>query len=305
MENIHLTIWLTPGYRQCIEEIRDDPVLRKCRSWTDLVKITDGKAEVELTRDCIILKYHSPKGEARESCTYGGVLAVTERRDGILLRLSHKRLLFLPVSDDVRENERLIGAMVHLGGHCQYLFREGRMRLPGVGLGQKLRYHTRPRQGYDMRNPGVRGAIIVLICLTLFIATMFVKMPLEGRKIDVEEAVEFSGRYDASDPFNSRRSLRYIDIRFLDGQEYTVDGVCAGDGLQDKLEAIPRGTQMDLLLHPDSGTVLQIEAEGETLLAFDFAMQQTWRAAVVFAVMGVFLYLADIYLAVAMIRKKL
>lgn len=305
MGNIHLTICLTPEYRQRIEKIREDPVLRKCRSWTDLVQTSDGKAQIELTRDRIILKYRGSRGEAQESCTYDGVLALTERRDGILLRLSHKRLLFLPVTKDPGDNERLMRAMLHLCEHCRYIFREGRLRLPGVSLGQKLDYHTRPRQGHYMGNAGIHGAAIALICLTLFIATMFVRMPLENRRIGVREAVEFSGRYDCCEPFNSRRSLRYIDIQFLDGQEHTVDGVCSGHGLADRLEALPRGTQMELLLHPDSGAVLQIEAEGEILLEFDFALDQLWREAVLFAVLGLAMYAGDAFLLVSVIRKKL
>ena len=139
MDAVKLPVWLTEEYRQQINEIRDREDLHKCRSVFDLLGAAEEKGEVEINRNCIIIRCNTRKGEAVDSCSYDGVLAVTEMRDGILLRLSHKRLLWLPVSHDGQENKRLMEVMQWLSVHCKYHFRTARLRLRGVDLGNGQR----------------------------------------------------------------------------------------------------------------------------------------------------------------------
>lgn len=105
--------------------------------------------------------------------------------------------------------------------------------------------------------------------------------------LDEQNAIMLSAVFDSADPAYGKFSTKYIDLQFRDANEQTVDGCCLGYGLQEKLENIPSGTQMQLLIHPDSGNVLQIKAAGETLLDFDYAQDQLWRASRLFAGLGV------------------
>lgn len=305
MDVIKLTIRSTEEYRERSNKARESEDLRKCRSWIDLLKPTDENVEVEIDLIGITLRCNTRNGSVQDSCTYDSVLAVTEMRDGVLLRLSHKRLLWLPVSEDAQENGSLMEAMLILCEHCRSVFRTGHLKLKGIGLVKKIAFRVRPRQGYNTADGFVKGVLIALICVSFFIATVFVSQLFQNRKIDEQDAVVITAVFESTDPVYGRSSRKYLDLQFRDIEEQTIDGCCLGSSLRKKLESIPSGTRMRLLIHPDSGNVLQIEVAGETLLDFDYARDQLWKEAIAFAILGLFMFACGIYFTVAMIWKKI
>lgn len=305
MDAVKLTIPLTEEYRKRLDEVRLSEDLRKCRAWTDLLAPAAESAEVELNGNYVLLKCNTLKGAVQDSCTYDGVLAVTEMKDGILLRLSHKRLLWLPIPENPRENELLMNAMMLLSKYCKYLFRTSRLKLKGVGIKQRIAFRFRSRQGYDTSNSLTKRIIISFICLSLFSAVAFVSEPFRNQKIDRENAIMLSAVFDSVDRVYGKHGVQYVNLQFQDAEAQSVAGCCLGYGLQEKLESIPSGTQMQLLIHPDSGNVLQIQVEGETLLEFDDAQDQLWREACFFPVLGVFMIVFAVFLIYILIRKKL
>ena len=304
MDAVKLTILLTEEYRERIGQARSSEDLRKCRPWNDLLNASTDRAEVEINQDGVILRCNTPKGVMEDSCTFDGVLAVTEMRDGILLRLSHKRLLWLPVSEETQENELLMNAMMLLCRYCKCLFRESRLKLKGVGIKRRLAFRFRARQGYDTGNSLSKGIIIVFVCLSLFCTAGFVSQPFLNRKIDVETAVMLSAVFDRADRVYGKHGVKYVDLEFQDADTQMVASCCLGYGLEEKLENIPSGTQMQLLIHPDSGNVLQIQVEGETLLEFDYAQDQLWSEAMFFPILGIFMFACAVFLLFVLIRKK-
>lgn len=304
MDSVKLTIQLTEEYRVRMEKAKAAEDLRKCRSWIDLLGAVDSMAEVEIDKNGITLRCRDQKGPVQESCGYDSVLALTERKDGILMRLSHKRLLFLPATDDGAHNELVMHAMLLLSTHCRYLFRAGRLRLPGVSFADKLRYHTRPRQGHDTSDHFIKGAMVALLCASLLVGTVFTTQPIRNRKIEREEALVVSGTFAQAHPVSNKGVLKYIDLEFADAEEQTIDGCCVGQGLEDKLAQFPSGTKLRLLVHPQSQYVLQMEADGVILLEFDDAQEYLWREAIGFMWIGLNLYGAAVILTVIMVRKK-
>ncbi len=298
-----LTIRITEEYRQQFGKARDSEDLRKCRLWTDVLGASE-QAEVEIKDDCIVLRCNTSKGVVQDSCTYDGVLAVTEMREGILLRISHKRLLWLPVSGDGQENRLLVDAVMQLSTHCKYLFRTGHLRLKGIGFAKRIAFRFRPRKGYYTGEKGVAIAKIVFICLVLFAGAEFVTQPFEHRKIERQEAIALIAEFDSAHSVYIKHSTQYMNLQFRDAEEQTVEGCCLGYNLEEELKQLPSGTQMQLLIHPDSGSVLQIVAEEELLLEFDYAQKQLWNEAVAFLLLGLFMLAGGVGLAVAMILKK-
>lgn len=47
-----------------------------------------------------------------------------------------------------------------------------------------------------------------------------------------------------------------------------MDGICVSDEFMKRLEAVPEGTTMDLLVHPRCGYVLELKDEEQVLLEF-------------------------------------
>ena len=306
MDVVKLTIRLTAEYREQVSEAQEIEALRKCRSWVDLLEPTDKNIAVELNGTCIILRCNTRNGLRQESCTYGGVLAVTEMKDGILLRLSHKRLLWLPVSDEPQENERLMDAVILLCTYCKYHFRIAKLRLKKVGIAKRILFCVKTRRGLYTGSLDAKIAIGLFICLAFFVGTVFVSQVFQNQRIQRQDATVLNAEFIEADPSYGRNmiSIRYIDLLFKNAEEQTVDGCCLGYGLKEKLESLPSGTEMQLLTHPKSGNVLEIQVGNNTLLEFEFAQERLWNESLVFMALGVFMYAVSVGLLVKMFWKK-
>ena len=304
MNKLELIIRLSSEYDACFEKARTITNQHKCRCWFDRKAVTDNEVCVTLTSNDIEICYNTPKGPIRESCTYDSILSVTEMHDGIMLRLSHKRLLFLQAADNRYDTELLMQAFTMLGKHCKYIFKKSNLYVGKAGFIAQLQFRLRPNQGhYDgMRNMKVLW--IALICITAFVATVFVLEPVNNRVIDQSEAISVQATYLGCDPAYRRGRVKYIDLQFENHKELTVDNTCCTSDLIESLDTIPAGTQLQLLVHPKSQYVLQIDMESKLLLEFSDSQSRIWKESVIFAVIGLFLYIADAGLLIGLLRKK-
>lgn len=305
MNDLTLTIKLTNEYDACFQNARTLTNLRKCRCWFDPKSVSNNEVTVTLTSYGIILRYCTSKEPVEETCTYDSILSVTEMHNGVMLRLSHKRLLFLQAADNRKDTELLMQAMVMLGEHCRYLFRKSSLYVGKAGLFEQIKFRLRPKQGY-YDGAGYWNALwIALICITAFIATVFVLEPVNNRIITESEAIRVQAIYTGCDPAYRRGHAKYIDLLFEDYEELTVDGSCSNSTLVRQLDNLPAGAQLHMLIHPKSESVLQIDVDGELLLEFNDAQNRIWKESVIFAVIGLFLYIADLGLLIGLIRKKI
>ena len=304
-ESLQITIQLTDLYVKQFDMARSAADYRKCRSWITKDAVIDGKATVVLNESNICLKYNSRKGTVEEKSTYDSVLSVTETRQGILIRLSHKRLLLLPVSNAAKDNEKLVDAMETLGKYCRYFFKIGSMPLTGVRIMKRLDFRFRPNQGPFMLRFSLKVPFILLLCLVTFIATIFVSEPYRQQRIDKTEAIYYFGEYVSYEEHIRKHNIMEVDILFANMEEQTLDGSCVSDAFMEHLEAVPEGTMMELLVHPHCGYIVEMKTEDQIILDFADASNRLWREAIGFLVLGVFLYGTVVYLSVAAIRKKL
>ncbi len=84
------------------------------------------------------------------------------------------------------------------------------------------------------------------------------------------------------------------------------NNVLTNDSLLDKLLSVAPGTTFDMLVHPNSATILSLTIGGEELVNFDDAMTRLTREKTAFLWMGIFLYaLAAIGLFTLILRLKL
>lgn len=305
MNELELTINLSNEYDTCFERACTLTDLRKCHCWFDRQNVINNEVTVKLTLHGIIICYRTSKERVQESCTYDSVLSVTEMYEGIMLRLSHKRILFLQASDNRKDTELLMQAAVMLGEHCKHIFRKSYLRIDKARLLAQIKFRLRPKQGYYDGAGYMNGALILLICVTMCIATVFILQPVNNRIILESGAISIVATYSGCDPSYGRGSIKYIDLEFEDYEELTVDGCCSNSNLVEQLDDIPAGTQIHLLVHPKSENVLQLDVNGDILLEFNDAQNRIWREAVAFAVMGLFMYVVAIGLSIGMIRKKL
>lgn len=305
MNELELTIKLSNEYNTCFERAFILTDLRKYHCWFDRKNVSNNEVAIKLTLYGITIQYCTSKGPVQESCTYDSILSVTEMYEGIMLRISHKRLLFLPAADNQKDTELLMQAVVMLETHCRYIFRKSYLRINKASLLTQLKFRLRPKQGHYDDTGYTKRALIALICITIFIATVFTLQPVNNRIVSESEAISLLATYSGCDPSYRRGYIKYIDLEFEDYEELTVDNCCSNSDLVEQLDNIPVGTKMHLLIHPKSKNVLQINVNGDIFLEFHDTQTRIWREAAAFAVIGLFMYIAAVGLLIGIIRKKL
>ena len=75
--------------------------------------------------------------------------------------------------------------------------------------------------------------------------------------------------YSMSSTGASRRSIAQVFLHFADHDRLTIDGSCVNQVLLDRLDSLFEGTVLDMRIHPSGSSVLSIEAQGKTILAFE------------------------------------
>ena len=151
-----------------------------------------------------------------------------------------------------------------------------------------------------------RRVLILVVCLAFFMGTVFISMPFRNHRITEGEAVSVTAEFCGYviDKNLKSTSTQYIHLEFTDQDELTVDGCCVKTEWINKLDALPKGTSMRLLVHPRSRIVLQIEAGGEILLPFQDAQRSIRRESLAFAATGLVIYACIGAFLINFLRRK-
>ena len=300
---IILHIPVSEQYDALYVQAREQAGLHKCRCWFDRTAAI-GEIRVEITGRDICIRYETKKGPVEERCQYSAVTALTEIRHGIVLRLSKVRMLFLPAGGDRDYMSNLIRATMLMESRCSYRFRNGSMTLPGVGLRDRIRFRMRPNRGFVLSGLGlsVKLSIIAMMCFALFIGTVFATQPLRNRQITPEEAESITAVYAGAVRHSRRGTTQSVELHFQDHPDVFAEIRPAV--LWDALDRVDTGSEMELLIHPDGGGVLQVCADGVLLLDFDSAMETAWKESLGFLGLGLFMYFCAGYIVYEVFLKK-
>lgn len=294
---IILQLPLSEEYDALFAQAREQTNLRKCRCWFDRTAAI-GDIRVEVTDRDIGIRYETKKGIIEDRCVYGAVSALTELRKGIVVRLSHGRMLFLPSGGSRAYMLGLMRATERLERHICYRFQDCPMELPGVGLWRWMGFRLRERRGMAFSLKRVTGSfryfIIAILIAGLLMGTMMVTQPLRSRRVEIGDTTQLHSRLSNVEGLSGRHGLSSIRLTLADGSTQTIyecDSI-----LLEALEALPDGTELKLWVHPGTAGVLQIEARGELLLEFDEAMDSAWTESLWLAGLGAAMYAGCAYL---------
>lgn len=150
-----------------------------------------------------------------------------------------------------------------------------------------------------------RGDCAVLIALGLLIGIVFgVFSPRWYAPIAREDAIAETLQFESWTQLHNRRgSSAGAKLTFSNGDMRFIDESCENDAVFEKLNALQSGETIDLLTHPD-GTILSLNASGETILDFDFAQQKLERKGKQLTYIGAFGFFCAGVGIVNIIRKK-
>lgn len=147
-----------------------------------------------------------------------------------------------------------------------------------------------------------------LLVAGLILGTVFtVGMHDWNAPVSREEATYTTAVYQSCRESRNRyrSSIREMIIRFEDHEQLYIDGACIDETLQDRLHGLAPGTELTLLVHPDSDTILELRVGNFVWLAFRDAEKALKRETTGFLALGLLCYAGAAYgLAWLLIRKR-
>lgn len=110
---------------------------------------------------------------------------------------------------------------------------------------------------------GVLGSVFTYDCLYL------------NQIIDREEAIVATGRFDSYEfSYGKGGAVSEVRIDFIDRGELYIDTAYHVE-MDEKLEALEKGEQLNMLLHPNSEAIWELTTEKSAILSFDDAKSRT------------------------------
>ena len=304
-EPIILHIPVSEEYDALYAQAREQAGLRKCRCWFDRTAAI-GEIRVEITGRDIAIRYETKKGHVEERCVYSAVPSMTELHRGIALRLSHGRMLFLPVGGNRDYMLNLMRAVELMEPHIAYRFQDCSMALPGIGFYRRITFRMRSKRGMPFSLHRVTGAvrafIIAVICGGILMGTVMVTYPLFNRRVEIEDTRQIHGILTDIDGIYGRSGLSSIRLTFAGGETWTVNE--CSSALLSELEALPDRAELTIWVHPGAAGVLQIQSQNGLLLEFEEAMESAWTNACLLAGLGVLVYAGCGYIWYDVFWKK-
>ena len=115
---------------------------------------------------------------------------------------------------------------------------------------------------------------------------------LKAVTIRLERSVAVAGDYDR------------IRLQDVEGAWYELHAANGNQTLAEKLEELPAGTELQLLLHPEEEYVLGIYRDGTPMLGWQEAMQEIQDEDQAFSWLGIGVWILGVVMFVAEKRSK-
>ncbi len=149
------------------------------------------------------------------------------------------------------------------------------------------------------------GESLFLLIAGLFLGTIFTLSPLYwSARVEVSECPVVETSFSSVRVFYQRGHLQDAAIDCTDGVRYFTDAAATRESLTEALSRLEPGTPLTLRLHPNSHHLLEILADGQELLSFDWAMDRVERNGKGFWILALFLYAAAAGGALQLYRRK-
>ena len=130
--------------------------------------------------------------------------------------------------------------------------------------------------------------IIGLIMGTVFtFGTQYWNAP-----ITPDEAEQVTATFSSYKETKRKSRIQEIILRFDDHEQLSIDRTSIDSDLRDAIREIEAGTTIEMLVHPNSNTILEMTIGNTKLLAFHESMQKLSSEIVPFMYLGIFCYLS-------------
>ncbi len=136
------------------------------------------------------------------------------------------------------------------------------------------------------------GDAIFLLIAGLIMGTVFTfGMKYWNAPIKPDEAKHVTATFSSYKESKRRGHVQEIILRFDDHEQLYIDGVSINNKLRDAISEIEVGTTIEMMVHPNSNTILEMGVGTTKLLEFHDSVQKLTAEVSGFMYLGFFCYL--------------
>lgn len=150
-----------------------------------------------------------------------------------------------------------------------------------------------------------KGSAVFLVVAGILLGTVFtVGMYYWTRPIEKTEAIRVDATFASYQKHYRRHNLSSLTLCFSDYEPLSIDNACFTSDVLNHIENMVPGTILELYVHPNSDTILEMVCGGKVILDFNQAERRLTTKRVSFLILGIFMYTAAAFGVVKLIRKE-
>ncbi len=116
-----------------------------------------------------------------------------------------------------------------------------------------------------------------------------------------EDTIPVEAEYSYHTQRLVRPDSHAVSIHCSNGEIYSIDAHCVTYDILDFVDTLEKGTKLNMLIHPNSDTILSLDVGGDSILDFDKVQKNLDYANSGFLCLGIFLYIIAVCGAVRLI----
>ncbi len=146
------------------------------------------------------------------------------------------------------------------------------------------------------------GQAILFLIVGVILGTVFTFGQQYWKKpINREDAISVEAEYSYHNQRLVRPDSHAVSIHCTDGTIYDIDAHCVTYDILDYLDTLEKGSTLNMLIHPNSDTILSLDIFGQSILDFDEVIDDLHSANIGFLCLGIFMYALAVCGAVRLI----
>lgn len=131
----------------------------------------------------------------------------------------------------------------------------------------KKKAHSEDKTAVYLANYS-KPAMLTMAIVAIFLGLIFIFTMGDNKPIERGEAVAYSGEFESYEVWKN-----YCEIHFADGSVYDVYPHTESSDFRERMESLPKGTKLSVLVNPNNWYVVEIKTESEELLNFEQSQQ--------------------------------
>lgn len=123
--------------------------------------------------------------------------------------------------------------------------------------------------------------------------------------VEIEDGVSVTASFLEYDIwYGKRRNIQEIKVIFSDYDHLCIDGSCVNPTLLQNLQMLNKGEEIQLIVHPNSDTILQMTSENKTILSFEETQDILSHERNGFSILGILMYASAAYALILLLGKN-